>query len=183
MAESVRELSRPLRLLASAGQQSVAGVLIGSLAILIASAAAGLIANRFSPRGLPLFPRVRAQETVSLPLPPGLKSMGPREADTAFQAQSALFVDARAPEEYAEGHIPGALNIPPDDFENRVLDNIDRIEGAPAIIAYCPSIECWDAVEIAERLREVTDRPIYVFEQGWAAWRSADYPVTTGDQP
>jgi rhodanese-related sulfurtransferase len=158
-------------------------VLIGSLAILIVSAAAGLVANHFSPRRIPLFPAVRARETVSLPLPPGIRSMTPQEAYAAFQAHSALFVDARSPNEYVQGHIPGAINIPVNDFENGALSHMDQLDSAPALVTYCPSMECWDAVDVADRLREVTQKPIYVFEQGWEAWQADKHPAETSDQP
>jgi rhodanese-related sulfurtransferase len=158
-------------------------VLVGSLAILIVSAAAGLVANRFSPRGIPLFPAVPVRDIVSLPLPPGTRSMLPQQAFAASQARSKLFVDARSPEEYARGHIPGAINIPVDDFENGVLGHMDEIDAAAAIVAYCPSMECSDAVDVADRLREVTQKPIYVFEQGWEAWQADRRPITKGDRP
>jgi rhodanese-related sulfurtransferase len=183
MAESASKPRPLLRPLVSAGQQTVAGVLIGSLAILIVSAAAGLIANGFSPRRIPLFPAVRARDVISLPLPPGIRSMVPQEAYDAFQTRSALFVDARSPDEYAQGHIPGAINIPVSDFENGVVSHMDQLDSAPAVATYCPSMECWDAVDVADRLREVTQKPIYVFEQGWEAWQADKHPITKGDQP
>jgi hypothetical protein len=119
-----------LHRLTDAGQGTVAGVLVGSLCLLAAGAALGLVANHFSPRGIPLFPPARAQEQPALPLPPGLRSISPEQAYAAFRSQSSLFVDARSPEEYAQGHIPGALNLAPGDFDSRFPVLADRIESA-----------------------------------------------------
>ena len=46
----------------------------------------------------------------------------------------ALLIDVRDPEEYAEGHIPGSINIPADDIER--LDNmVDDLE--TPLFLYC----------------------------------------------
>lgn len=46
------------------------------------------------------------------------------------------FVDVRTPEEYAGGHVPGAINIPLDQVQNR----LDEFKDMPKpIVAYCRS--------------------------------------------
>ena len=46
------------------------------------------------------------------------------------------FVDVRTPEEYAGGHVPGAVNIPLDQVQNR----LDEFKDMPQpIVAYCRS--------------------------------------------
>ena len=46
------------------------------------------------------------------------------------------FVDVRTPEEYAGGHVPGAINIPLDQVQNR----LDEFRDMPKpIVAYCRS--------------------------------------------
>ncbi len=157
-------------------------MLVGSLCLLAASAALGLIANHFSPRGVPLFPPALVQEQAALPLPAGLRSISPEQAYAAFQSQSSLFIDARSPEEYARGHIPGALNLPAKDFDSRFPGFADRIESAKSIIVYCRSVECSDAVEVAEKLRDLIPSSVGVFDRGWEAWRAV-YPRKQGDQP
>ena len=45
-------------------------------------------------------------------------------------------VDVRTPEEYAGGHVPGAINIPLDQVQNR----LDEFKEMPKpIVAYCRS--------------------------------------------
>jgi rhodanese-related sulfurtransferase len=129
---------------------------------------------------VPLFPP--PQEQAAPPLPAGLRSISPDQAYAAFQSQSSLFLDARSPEEYARGHIPGALNLPTKDFDSRFPALADRIESAKSIIVYCRSVECSDAVEVAEKLRELIPNSIGVFDRGWETWRAA-YPSKQGDQP
>ncbi|MER3466910.1 MAG: hypothetical protein C4340_07490 [Armatimonadota bacterium] len=49
-----------------------------------------------------------------------------QEAMRALQSgEFAQVIDVRSPDEYATGHIPGALNIPLDEVESR-LDDLAR---------------------------------------------------------
>lgn len=53
----------------------------------------------------------------------------------AKKGQSTL-VDVRTPAEYAEGHVPGAINIPLDQIQNR----LDEFKDLPKpVVAYCRS--------------------------------------------
>lgn len=45
-------------------------------------------------------------------------------------------IDVRSPDEFAKGHVPGALNIPLEDIPERV---IELMEMPRPIIAYCRS--------------------------------------------
>jgi len=60
-----------------------------------------------------------------------------RSIDLKFMTQSgALFLDVRRPEEFAEGHIEGAKNIPVEILEQQ-LDKVKKYN--KAILAYCRS--------------------------------------------
>ena len=160
-------------------------VVPGALALLLVSAGLGIVANHLSPRGIPLLPRPaeEARSEAALPLPAGLVAMSLEQARAAFDAQSALFLDARELQEYEQGHLPGALNLPPSDFEERFLDVADQVEAAASLVVYCDGIECSDAIETAERLLETGRTQVYVFEAGWKAWVSAGGPTARGPEP
>ncbi len=53
----------------------------------------------------------------------------------AEQPESLQIVDVRAPEEFAEGHIPGALNCPLESF----AINSDQLDKEKKVIVYCNS--------------------------------------------
>ncbi len=55
------------------------------------------------------------------------------DAKKAFDAKTAVFVDARSVEAYGMGHIPGALSIPIDQLSSR-LGELKKTEW---IITYC----------------------------------------------
>lgn len=167
----------------SAGQSHLTGVLAGALALVVGSAAVGVAVNHFSPRGISLLPAGRGGEEVPaavLALPAGVAGVGLSEARDVFESGSALFLDARPPEEYAESHLPGALNLPAGEFDEYFARVVERVEEAERVIIYCDGVECSDAVEVAERLVEFGFSDICVFEPGWRAWLDAGGPTAEG---
>ena len=51
------------------------------------------------------------------------------------QAEKVLVVDARTEEEYRQGHIPNAINIPPSEFKS-IGNHLPKDKSLP-IIFYC----------------------------------------------
>lgn len=52
----------------------------------------------------------------------------------ALLAQNALLLDVRTPQEYAQGHIPGAVSLPLDRLEDGGWANLPR---GCAVAVYC----------------------------------------------
>ena len=50
----------------------------------------------------------------------------------------AFIIDARSPQEFAAGHLKGAVNIPHDRIE-QAIGSIDGLEKNSAILLYCLS--------------------------------------------
>jgi rhodanese-related sulfurtransferase/DNA-binding transcriptional ArsR family regulator len=81
-------------------------------------------------------------------------------------------VDVRPPEEFAQGHIAGALNIPLDSLEARLQDLPPERE----VVAYCRGPWCVLAFEAVARLR-ARGYQARRLEQGFPEWRQAGQPV------
>jgi len=160
------------------------GAVFAALALVLVSAALGIVANHQSSQGIPIFPHSGAEESgPQLQLPPGLLPITLEEAHGVFADGTALFLDARPEDEYHEAHIPGALNIIPSGFEEHYLDHFGEIDAASQLVTYCNGPECSDSIELAERLQEVFIGPIHVLEAGWRAWEQAGYSERTGSEP
>jgi rhodanese-related sulfurtransferase/DNA-binding transcriptional ArsR family regulator len=85
-------------------------------------------------------------------------------------------LDVRPPEEYAAGHVPGAVNIPLQELENR-LEELTNQEGEHReIVAYCRGPHCVLAFDAVARLREkgMTARRL---EDGYPEWKTAGLPI------
>jgi rhodanese-related sulfurtransferase/DNA-binding MarR family transcriptional regulator len=83
-------------------------------------------------------------------------------------------IDVRPPEEYAQGHIPGAVNIPLDRLESRLGELAPEHE----IVAYCRGPWCVLAFEAVARLRSAGIKARRL-EDGLPEWRRAGLPVTS----
>jgi rhodanese-related sulfurtransferase/DNA-binding HxlR family transcriptional regulator len=85
-------------------------------------------------------------------------------------------LDVRPAEEYAAGHVPGAVNIPLQELEDR-LEELSNQEGENReIVAYCRGPHCVLAFDAVARLREkgMTARRL---EDGYPEWKTAGLPV------
>ena len=93
-----------------------------------------------------------------------------------FDAGSAVFIDARDPEDYESGHIQNAINIPYDYYED--YENvINGLDDAGIYIIYCSGEECSLSIDLADYLynEKLIDK-LLIFEGGWPQWRDAGYP-------
>ncbi|OGA11193.1 MAG: ArsR family transcriptional regulator [Betaproteobacteria bacterium RIFCSPHIGHO2_12_FULL_69_13] len=81
-------------------------------------------------------------------------------------------LDVRPPEEYAAGHLPGAINIPVKQLESRLAKLPKRKE----IVAYCRGPYCLMSFEAVEQLRK-RGLKARRLENGFPEWRAAGLPV------
>ena len=89
-----------------------------------------------------------------------------------------LFVDARDPEEYEDGHIAGAVNLPLfrlDEYK----DQISSISKSTPLVTYCEGADCDMSIRLGNELFSKGFRKVFVFFGGWEEWKQADYPVIT----
>jgi rhodanese-related sulfurtransferase/DNA-binding transcriptional ArsR family regulator len=81
-------------------------------------------------------------------------------------------IDVRPPEEYAQGHIEGALNIPLDRLEQQLR----QLRRDRDVVAYCRGPWCVLSYEAVARLRQAGIRARRL-EDGLPEWRRAGLPV------
>jgi len=93
-------------------------------------------------------------------------------------AGTAVVVDLRPPEEYAAGHVAGAISIPLPKLEARLADLPEDVE----IVAYCRGPYCAMAPQGVALLRRLGRRATRM-EAGFPEWRLDGLPVATGDEP
>lgn len=81
-------------------------------------------------------------------------------------------LDVRPPEEYAAGHVPGAINIPLSELEER-LGELDKNQ---EVVAYCRGPHCVLAFDAVAQLRE-KGRLARRLEDGYPEWKTAGLPT------
>jgi len=85
--------------------------------------------------------------------------------------EQVVWVDARARSQFDEGHIPGALLLNSEEWEELLDPFLDHWKTGQTVVVYCSSSECERSKEVAERLhKEVQIPKVYVLKGGWKAW-------------
>ena len=85
-----------------------------------------------------------------------------------------VILDVRPAEEYASGHIPGAISIPVDQLADRISELPDDVD----VIAYCRGEYCAMAYD-AVRLLTHHGRAAIRLSDGMVEWRLDARPVAT----
>ena len=81
-------------------------------------------------------------------------------------------LDVRPAEEYAAGHVPGAINVPIDRLESY----LSRLPKRKEVVAYCRGPYCLMSFEAVEKLRKRGWRARRL-QDGFPEWRAAGLPV------
>ena len=92
-------------------------------------------------------------------------------------AGGALAVDARIPELYREGHLPGAVSLPLVEIESGLPFFRQQIPATKALVVYCNGYACSDSFDLAMLLLRAGYENVRVFEGGLPQWRDAGLPV------
>jgi rhodanese-related sulfurtransferase/DNA-binding transcriptional ArsR family regulator len=108
----------------------------------------------------------------------GLEPVGKEELLRRARARDVVVLDVRPPEEYAAGHIAGAVSMPLVALEKHLAE----LPPGRRVVAYCRGPYCVLAAEAVKLLRSrgVDARRLNV---GYPEWRDAGLPVESGDEP
>jgi rhodanese-related sulfurtransferase len=84
---------------------------------------------------------------------------------------NAIWVDARPDEEFARDHVPGALSLNEDRWNELLPQFLAAWSPEKKIVVYCSSQSCNASREVARRLRaEAQLKNVFVLEGGWEEW-------------
>jgi rhodanese-related sulfurtransferase len=89
-----------------------------------------------------------------------------------LKAGDVTVIDVRPPEEYAAGHIPGAVSLPLDDLADRLAE----LDADATIVAYCRGSYCVLAHNAVRALAAAGLHALRL-RDGMLEWRLADQPV------
>ena len=88
-----------------------------------------------------------------------------------------VVIDVRPRDEFAAGHIPGALSVPLDELDVALA----RLPKRAEIVAYCRGPYCVLAPQVVERLRAKGYKARRLAD-GMPEWRLAGLPVAVGEE-
>lgn len=85
-----------------------------------------------------------------------------------------LFIDARSLAHFEESHIPGALCLNEELWEEQLEGFVHAWKPGTAIVVYCDQESCLSSKRVARRLKtELELEDVSVLQGGWQAWRKA----------
>ena len=128
-----------------------------------------MIYNFLIPNGLSL-------TAAPLHLPSG-SELTVEQADQLHRQKQTLFIDTRYPDEFAEGHIPGAINIPLNLSRDDLTAILDTIDKTRLIVTYCSSPSCNSSRRLAGYMDFIGFKNVYIYVAGFEEWKNKNKPV------
>ncbi len=92
--------------------------------------------------------------------------------DALAWGESLLWVDARPDAQFETEHIPGALSLNEDRWNELLPQVLTTWAPEKRTVVYCSSQSCAASHEVARRLREEAGlKNVFVLHGGWEAWQ------------
>ncbi|UCG62047.1 MAG: rhodanese-like domain-containing protein [Candidatus Zixiibacteriota bacterium] len=149
--------------------------------IMAISVAFGIVSNIVSPNKIPFFGHYRSLSSGDGPIVPPTAEEGDPPfiaidvAEMEFSNYDAVFVDARDPEEFECGTIPGSINIPfeymPDEGLEAYIDSaLGDLPREHQLIVFCSGEECDLSLHLGRNLMMLGYTNVAVFFGGSREW-------------
>ena len=88
---------------------------------------------------------------------------------------TVLWVDARPDMQFEAGHIPNAVQLNEDRWDELLPQFLSVWAPDKRVVVYCSSASCAASHHIAARLRANAGLPnVYVLKGGWETWQAAN---------
>ncbi len=101
-----------------------------------------------------------------------------------LEGEGGVLIDARSPDLYAAGHIPGARNFPTETVEADVMPLVAAVEPDADVFVYCENPSCEDSSRLYDIMTGLLEyRNVRLFPGGYEAWTQAGLPVVKGPPP
>ena len=110
-----------------------------------------------------------------LPVVQGAAATGisPTEAVQCMNREKGVVIDVCGADEFAQGHIKGAVNVPLDELEAR-LDKAVKNKSTPVIMVCAAVARSKRAQTIAQKLGY---EKVHSLQGGLKAWKEANLPI------
>jgi rhodanese-related sulfurtransferase len=173
---------------------------IGGIAIMVVATVIGIAVNTVHGNSVKLIPKMTSPPPVPVPTDQmpraGTEAIGSPEITAEEYAAGevskerlreimssplTVILDARGHGEYEEGHLPGAVSLPYDEFMNHYAEVIDKVPMDSPIVCYCRSVTCDLSDQLARELRLMGYEKVVLYRGGWDEWTEAGYPTVGGE--
>jgi rhodanese-related sulfurtransferase len=93
--------------------------------------------------------------------------------EDALNLENISWIDARSIEAFEMDHIPEAILLNEDHWEEHFDQFIQTWDGVSTLVVYCDSRTCAASKGVAERLKESLGfDEVFVLKGGWETWQN-----------
>lgn len=151
----------------------------GMMLIALAGVTFGALGNAVSPVGL-AWQHDWSNDVWNRALSAGYTPLTPAQTREIAHGRDSLIVDARDPEAYAAGHIPGAVPVPWQMARAFLEMNAPKIPRDRPVLVYCSHAQCDAALVVADFFQAWRFTNISVLVAGFEGWQTEGLPVAEG---
>lgn len=118
-------------------------------------------------------------EPLPLVVVPSERGISVADAFALYQQGGAIFIDARDSWSFEEmGHLPGALNIQPNDVHARAEELLALSKSGKMLITYCDGARCFLGEKTAHKIIALgIAADVRVLHNGWTLWQRSSLPM------
>ncbi len=155
----------------------------GVVLILFFSLGLGLGVNWFSPSGIALVGQWNTSEGVVTAkakndtVHSGIEINDPMKVYEIVTGNAMVVLDVRPGFSYEEGHLPGALSFPLDEFDQRIDRLLALVTKESPVLVYCSGFHCTDSHTFADQLMAMGFSKVLVYGGGFEQWQEMGFEV------
>jgi rhodanese-related sulfurtransferase len=116
-------------------------------------------------------------ETTDLGPSSHMRTVGVDVALRASLNADAISIDTRAPADFAQGHIPAAVNIVSSEDIDITPGFVEKLKSAPIIVVYGSAPASPQVELVVAALQSHTTRTINAYLGGWREWTFLKLPA------
>ncbi|MFN7562822.1 MAG: rhodanese-like domain-containing protein [Prosthecobacter sp.] len=84
--------------------------------------------------------------------------------------KEVLWIDARPADQFAAKHMPGALNVSEQQFDEQLVQHLETLQtNTKPVVVYCSGQKCEASRKVMEKLKEMGFvKDAFIFKGGWS---------------
>jgi rhodanese-related sulfurtransferase len=88
-----------------------------------------------------------------------------------------LFIDTRYKDEFAQGHLKEAKNLPANATRDQIMSFFENIPKEQQIVTYCSSPACNSSRRLAGFITYLGYTKVFIYIEGFKEWELKGYPI------
>ena len=137
--------------------------------IVIISALCGLIYNSISDNGVSLIYKPLNLESGSY--------LTIEQTRTLLNEGRSLFIDTRYKNEFEQGHLKNAKNLPASTPREELMNYLKSVPKDQQIVIYCSSPSCNSSKRLAGFLTYLGYQKVLIYLEGFKEWEAQNFPI------